>query len=110
MNTYTISRFEEQGNSLFICINSNNNSVYLEHYFTEEEKLDTKGTITKLVAELELMDEAYVAPLPRISRLEEVKNLEIKPEEIAEAKTNIMAERIALENAKIEELPEEVIK
>lgn len=101
MKTYTISRYEEQGDSLFICLNSDNNPVYLEHFFTTEEKLDLEGTIAKLVAELELMDEAYVAPLPRIDKLEEAKALKIEPTKIAEAKTAIVAEKIRVEAEKL---------
>lgn len=95
--TYTISRFEETGDSLFICINSNHNPVYIEHFFTEDEKLDVKGTITKLVAELEIMDEAYVAPLPRINKLDEVKDIKILSKDIQSAKSFLVAEKEAKE-------------
>jgi len=101
MEKYNISRFEEQGESLFICINSDNNPVYLEHFFTPDEKLDIPGTIEKLVAELELMDEAYVAPLPRINKIEEAKAITISKAKVAEAKAEIVAERLeAIEEAK----------
>ena len=119
---WEISRFEEQGDSLFICLVSKNNPVYIEHFWSAEEKLDITGTIETLVAELELMDEAYVAPLPRISRLEEAKAITISKEKVAEAKAEIVAEKAevarieterleAIEEAKLEQLPvEEVIK
>jgi len=97
--SYTISRFEECGDSLFICLNSTNNSVYLEHFFTTEEKLDQAGTIEKLVAELELMDEAYVAPLPVVSKMEEAKLMVIKPTKILMQKEAILVER---EEARLE--------
>ncbi len=51
MKTYKITRFEENGEQLFICLNSTNNPVYLEHFFTSEEKLDRAGTIERLVAQ-----------------------------------------------------------
>lgn len=92
-NTYTISRFEECGESLFICLNSTNNPVYLEHFFTESEKLDKAGTIEKLVAELEIIDSGYVAPLPIIDKLGEVADLEIKPANISNYKKAIEAEK-----------------
>lgn len=108
--SYTISRFESQGESLFIRLNSTNNPVYLEHFFTEEEKLDKTGTIEKLVAELELMDEAYVAPLPRIDKIEEAKLINVKTANIATKKQAIVAERLqAIEDAKVVE-PIKVIK
>jgi len=84
--TYKITRFEEQGDSLFICINSENNPVYLEHFFTEEEKADKEGTIEKLIAELEIRDEAYVAPLPRVSKLEDVDKMTFSKSNIETAK------------------------
>lgn len=100
---YQISRYEEQGDSLFICINSKNNPVYIEHFFTAEEKLDKEGTIEGLVAELELMDEAYVAPLPRVSKLEEAQALTISKDNIATKKASIVSAKKAAEEAKQEE-------
>ena len=93
MNTYNISRYEEQGDSLFICIVSKNNPVYLEHFFTAEEKLDKSGTIERLVAELELLDDAYVAPIPVVSKLSEIPAISI--ENIASRKNVILADRAA---------------
>lgn len=104
--SYTISRFESNGDSLFICLNSTNNPVYLEHFFTTEEQLDQAGTIERLVAELELMDEAYVAPLPTISLMSEVEKIVIKPANILIEKTAIVAEieeaRLEMEASKLE--------
>lgn len=102
--SYSISRFEECGDSLFICLNSTNNPVYLEHFFTSEEKLDQAGTIERLVAELELLDESYVAPLPRINKMEELKKLEIKSENIILNKNAIAAEK---EEARLEVIAKE---
>jgi len=90
MANYEISRYEEQGESLFICINSTTNPVYHEHFFTAEEKLDIKGTIERLVAELELKAAAYVAPLPRISKVEEAKAFVLDPLKIAKKKAAII--------------------
>lgn len=90
---YAISRFEEQGDSLFICINSLDKPVYLEHFFTEDEKKDQKGTIEKLVAELEVMNDGYVAPKPMISKLEEVKAVALDGFKIASAKADFLAKR-----------------
>lgn len=92
---YAISRFEEQGDSLFICINSLDKPVYLEHFFTEDEKKDQKGTIEKLVAELEIMNDEYVAPKPMISKLEEVKAIALDGFKITSAKVDFLAKREA---------------
>ena len=97
MKSYNISRFEETGDSLFIAINSTNNPVYLEHFFTEEEKLDIEGTITRLVAELEIKDSEYVAPSVPVSRLKEVENFMVDEEKVALAKTEILAEKAEAE-------------
>ena len=101
---WEISRFEEQGDSLFICLVSKNNPVYIEHFWSAEEKLDITGTIETLVAELELMDEAYVAPLPRISRLIEAKALEIKTENILAKKEAIIFEKAEVARIETERL------
>ena len=111
MEKYNISRFEQQGESLFICLNSSVKPVYLEHFFTPDEQLDIAGTIEGLVAELELLGEAYVAPLPRIDRLAEAKTLEIKSENIAVKKTAIIAEKVRVEAKRLEDVkPVEVLE
>jgi hypothetical protein len=104
--SYTISRFESQGDSLFISINSLNNPVYIEHFFDENEKLDIPATIERLVAELEIKDSEYVAPLPRIDRLEEAKALTISKTKIAQAKTAIVAEKARIEEERLEAIKE----
>lgn len=104
---YSISRFEEQGDSLFICINSDDNPVYLEHFFTEEEKADIKGTIERLVAELELMDEAYIAPPLMVSRLEEARLIKVEPANIQLKKDAIIfekAEELRIEEEKLQSI------
>jgi hypothetical protein len=103
--TYKISRFEQTCDQLFICINSGNNPVYLEHFFTADEQLDQAGTIERLVAELELLDEAYVAPLPRVDKLEEALLIPVKAKNITSHKTAIVAERAAkVEEERLQQL------
>jgi len=104
---HVISRYEEQGESLFICINSTNNPVYHEHFFSAEEKLDIKGTIERLVAELELKDEAYVAPLPRISKVEEAKAITLSATKIATKKAAIVKAKADKEKAEKERIDKE---
>jgi len=113
---YTISRFEEQGDSLFICLNHTEKPVYKEHFFTEEEKLDQKGTIEKLVAELQVMADEYVAPLPRINKIEEAKAIALDAKKVATAKLAFLAKR-ELEKQPVEDvatidkiISEEIIK
>lgn len=93
--TYKITRFEQNGNQLFICINSEKNPVYLEHFFTEEEKLDEKGTIERLMAELELKEEEYVEPTPTISRIDECCDITFSVKNITQKKLEIIAEKQA---------------
>lgn len=93
---YKITRYEEKSDALFICISSLNNPVYLEHFFTPEERLDNtsrKETIERLVAELELRDEAYVEPEKFVSKVEEAEALEISPVDIATKKAAIILEK-----------------
>jgi len=102
--TYTISRYEQKGDQLFICLNSGNNPVYLEHFFSETEKLDVEGTIAKLVAELELVDEAYVESTPTVSKMDEIKDLVIDTKKIESEKQTIVSAKLeAIEAPIIEE-------
>lgn len=94
---YYISRFEEQGGVLFICINSENNPVYLEHFFTEEEKADREGTIIRLVAELEFLDESYKKPLNMVDKLTEIFDIKIDSAQIDAAKEFILSEKARIE-------------
>lgn len=96
---YTITRFEQTGDQLFICITSKNNPVYIEHFFTEEEKLDEKGTIERLIAELELKDEEYVEPAPVVSRIDECCDMKFSEKSIAKNKLEIIAEKEELQQA-----------
>jgi hypothetical protein len=93
--TYKITRFEQTGDQLFICITSKNNPVYIEHFFTEEEKLDEKGTIERLIAELELKEEEYVEPTPVISRIDECCDMKFSEKNITQKKLEIIAEKQA---------------
>lgn len=106
--TYKITRFEQTGDQLFICITSKNNPVYIEHFFTEEEKLDEKGTIERLIAELELKDEEYVEPAPVVSRIDECCDMKFSEKNIATKKLEIIAEKeveaFKVENEKLQQL------
>lgn len=64
---YTITRLEKTGDKLFICINSNETPVYVEHFFTQDEQINQQETIDRLVLELEEKSELYVPPEPIIS-------------------------------------------
>ena len=101
--TYSISRYEQTGDNLFIRLESTNNPVYLEHFFTPDEQNDIEGIIEGLVAQLEVLDDDYITPTPMISKMDEVPNLSIKTENIAIAKTSFLAEKAKLE-APIEEV------
>lgn len=93
---YIISRYEEQGDSLFICINAEH--TYIEHFFTIDEKLDKKSTLERLVAELELKEEAYVAPLPRVSKVEEARAIVLDPKKIEDNKSKIKDNKVKENN------------
>lgn len=93
---YKITKYEQTGDSLFINIISKNNPVYLSHWFSAEEQSSENNileTIKKLVAELEIIDEAYTPPLETISRLTETKTLLIPSEDILLKKQELIKER-----------------
>ena len=105
-----ITRYEETSTSLFICINSLTKPVYLEHFFTEEERateLTRKETIEKLAGHLKVMEDEYVAPEQAVSKVEEAQVFTLSAKNITDAKADFIAER----EAKEEVLPiEEFIK
>ena len=90
---FYISRYEQTGEQLFVCLNSTNNPVYLEHFLNEDEKQDIEGTIEGLVAQLQILDDNYVAPVPTVSLLDQVKDFKIDTANIASKKSALMAER-----------------
>ena len=93
-----ITRYEEKTNSLFICINSDTKPVYLEHFFTEEERateLTRKATIEKLMGELKVKEDEYVEPEQAVSKVEEARAFQLDSKKITEAKTAFIAERLA---------------
>ena len=80
--TYLISRYEQTGDQLFICISSLKTPSYVEHFFTNDEKADStavKITIAGLIAQLQVADSIYVPPTPTIDRLKRAKKYQIDP-------------------------------
>ena len=105
-----ITRYEEKTNELFICINSDTKPVYLEHFFTEEERateLTRKATIEKLMGELKVKEDEYVEPEQAISKLEEARAFQLDSKKITDAKTAFIAKRLA---DKVEVIAEPVVK
>jgi hypothetical protein len=98
---YKITRYEEKSDALFICVNSLNNPVYIEHFFTEEERVDEQSrivTIENLIAQLEVMDESYVEPEPFIVKVDEVQSLNISTKNITDIKSSKTSYIVKLES------------
>jgi hypothetical protein len=90
---YQITRYEEKSDALFICINHTEKPVYIEHFFTEEERKDTASriaTIEGLVAELEIKADEYVEPEPFVSKVEEARALRLDTKKIADRKSELL--------------------
>jgi len=105
-----ITRYEEKTDELFICINSDTKPVYLEHFFTEEERATEstrKATIERLMGELKVKEDEYVAPEQAISKLEDAKAIKLDSKKITDAKTAFIAKRLA---DKVEPIKEPVVK
>ena len=102
-----ITRYEEKTDSLFICINSDVKPVYIEHFFTEEERATDKSrkeTIERLMAELEIKEEDYIKPEKAVLKVEEARAYVLDNKNIATAKTSILTEKLEVINeAEIEE-------
>lgn len=92
----TITRYEEKSDALFICINHTEKPVYIEHFFTEEERLDDasrKATIEKLVAELEIKADEYIEPEKFINKTSAIKNIKLDRDKIKKIKAEILLKR-----------------
>jgi len=97
METYKITRYEEKSDALFICINHTEKPVYIEHFFTEDERKNEesiKDTIAGLIAELEIKADEYVEPEESVSNLEYAKNLTISNSKITAKKAELITKRI----------------
>ena len=108
-----ITRYEEKTDELFICINSDTKPVYLEHFFTEEERATEstrKATIERLMGELKVKEDEYVAPEQAISKLEDAKAIKLDSKKITDAKTAFIAKRLADKVEVIAEPIKELIK
>ena len=95
---YKISRYEQTGEQLFICINSTEVPVYIEHFFTEGEKStpdSIKITIEGLLAELEIKADAYVAPEPLQNKIVETKKFSFSKRNVATKKAKKIKEKLA---------------
>lgn len=96
---YVITRYEEKSDALFICINSTNNPVYIEHFFTPDEMADEASRtacIEGLVAQLQIKDNEYVAPEPFTSKVAEAQALPVNVESIATKKADIISARAVI--------------
>ena len=105
-----ITRYEEKTDSLFICINSDTKPVYLEHFFTEEERATEstrKVTIEKLMGELKVKEDEYVEPEQALLKVEEARAFQLDSKKITDAKAAFMSKRLA---DKVETIIEEKIE
>lgn len=93
MAKYCISLFEERGTQLLVNIIHPDKPLSIEHYFSEAEKLDQKGTLEKLVAILEVMSDEYIEPVRPVSKIDEVTGITLDDEKIAIAKAEYLANR-----------------
>jgi len=100
MDTYITTRYEQTGDQLFIRLESTNNPVYLEHFFTSDEQQDIEGTIVDLVAQLQILDDNYVAPIPTVSILDQAPVISMA--NVATRKNTLMAKVQSIQDAPVE--------
>jgi hypothetical protein len=93
MAKYCISIFEERGSKLLVNIIYPDKPLSIEHYFSEAEKPDWKGTLEKLVAILEVMSDEYVEPARAVQKIDDVRNIVLDDAKIAIAKAEYLANR-----------------
>ena len=91
---YDISRYEESYSSLFIRIESTVHPVYIEHFYTDDERKDEDSrtkTLERLAAELDVISDAYVKPEEIFTKVNEAKALKVTRENIDNEKVKILA-------------------
>lgn len=96
MEKYNITRYEEKSDALFICINHTEKPVYLEHFFTEEERAtetSRKETIEKLVGQLYVMADEYIEPEKFVNKLDIAQNIKLDNTKILKAKSDFILNR-----------------
>lgn len=100
--SYTITRYEQTGTNLFICINSTRTPNYMESVFTTtdmDDSVSIKKAIINLVAQLSINDSLYVPPPPPLAtivKLDRAMKYIIDPSAIRIAKRKIRRENDAL--------------
>ena len=96
---YEIVRYEEKSDSLFIRLESTVHPVYIEHFFSDDERKDDDSrtkTIERFAAELDLISDAYVKPEDVVYKVYEANSLRVNQE-------NIEAEKASINEASINE-------
>jgi len=100
---WEVVRYEEKSDALFICINHTEKPVYIEHFFSADERKDEASIIArieKLVAQLEIMADEYVEPEKFVSKVDVAKAFKLDTKKIADAKAEIISAKSSI----IEEL------
>jgi hypothetical protein len=97
---FRVARFEEKSDSLFICLVSDH--VQIEHFFSEDERLDRTATIERLCAELSIAEDEWRAPEPVVNRLIEVQAIVLDRRRIDSAKSAILLARSSKKSEEFE--------
>lgn len=82
---YTITRYEQKSDALFICINHTKKPVYVEKFLSVDERKDTASivkAIEYMVADLMIKADAYQEPEKFVSKPDRAKRLENKTDTV----------------------------
>jgi hypothetical protein len=93
---WKVTRYEQTGGQLFICIQHTKKPVYIEHFFTaDEQKTEaTKlATIERLVADLRLKAKDYKPDTKPTDRKSELQNTKLSKDKITQIENLIKNER-----------------
>lgn len=99
---YKITRYEQKSDALFICINHKVKPVYVEHFFTPEERKDSiaiLNTIEGLVAELLIKADAYVDPEKFVNRINRAERMKTDSARIFQRKAALLARALAVKDS-----------
>ena len=89
---YSILRYEEVGDRLFISISGPN--TFIDHYFHQDELKDIKGAIEVLVAELEVKEQEFLPTATNsVNKIKDLDKLVIDSNKVAIIKENLLKEQ-----------------
>jgi hypothetical protein len=97
---WKVTRYEQTGGQLFICIQHTKKPVYIEHFFTTDEQkteVTKLATIERLVAELRLKAKDYVAEQKPVDKRADLSKIKLSKDKVQAQETLILKKNLKKE-------------